>query len=112
MIRVAAGTRYVCVATGEEEIRRRMIESRILPTRLVVAVIAGGAHLQKVNIILRMAADASIRRGGHGDAGHVAVGTEQHDVCAPQHHVRPIVIERFFIEPDNVRVAAFVIGMA
>ncbi len=112
MIRVAAGTGYVCVATGEEEIRRRMIESRILPTSLVVTVIAGGAHLQKMNIILRMAADAGIRSLTTRSSKRVAIGAEQHDVCASQHHVRPAVIESFIVRVDNVGLAAFVVGVA
>lgn len=100
------------VTVAQRETGTGMVKGTFFPAGCVVAVIASGAQLVFVHVVLAMAGNASVRRfavffstGMTGLAFHFCVQPEQ-DIVGQR------VIESGFVQTDDVRLAPLVFGVA
>ena len=100
------------VIAGQAKVGRIVIERRIDPSRLGVAVATGVAEIAVVTIVLAVAADAGRIRIAESLVGRVTTHTGPTRMAAVQREVRKVVIERVSVETDDVGVPPLVLGVA
>ena len=91
---------------------RIMIETRVLPLGRRVAFGTSLTQEVLVDIIVFVTVDAFARCFAKLHVRQVAFVTFGLGMCALQHEVGEIVVERLFIQPDDIRFAALMVGVA
>ena len=112
LILMAIAARYGTVPPGQREGGYVVVEPRVRPVRLVMAVAASALHLTLVNILVRMTAGARARSRGPRRSGLITIGTERHVVDPTKYEIGPRVVEYRKIERDDIRVPSLVIRVA
>jgi hypothetical protein len=96
---------------GQREIRRFMIEARLRPTRLDVAIAADLSEARPVNVLLEMTTNAGRVRLSESHVAEVTASAIQIRVTVQQREIRAAVIECVPVEPDDIGVPALVLRM-
>jgi len=113
-VAVAVLARDIHVLAGEREMRLAVVETRVLPVFVGMAIGAGIAQLALVLVVLAVAGDTGGRRVAQLLALGVAVAALHlgHGMSALEREIGEFVVEGLFIERRDVHVPPLVLGVA
>jgi len=112
LIGMAGQALNLAVLTDKSEAGHIMIESRVGPVARIVAVGTLAAQVAVVCIVFLMAINAFARGIAMLHIGRVTGGTLSLSMMTQQFEVSEKMIENCFVQPPDIGVAAFVVGMA
>ncbi len=112
LIAVTAAAVGAVMMTDELKLGRAVIELSVGPDGLAMAVVTRLAKIAVVAIVLAMASRAGTIGIAESLFGSVALFAGQARMTFHEGKVRNVVIERVSIEPDDICIAALVLGMA
>lgn len=112
LVGMAGQTLDFAVIADESKASHIMIEGRVCPVPGIVAIGTFAAQIAFVCIIFLMAINAFPRRVAVFNIGHVTGRTLSFSMMTKQFKVSEKMIESSFVQPQNISVSAFVVGMA
>jgi len=111
LVFVAVSALHVTMFADQREVCCIVVKFRVCPVIRVVTVIALGTQITVMNFVFAMAIDALTRRIATFFTGLVAAGAFGIKMLAQQFEISEPMIERLFIEPENIGVTTFMISV-
>lgn len=111
LVFVAVPALHVTMFADQREVCCVVVKFRVCPVIRVVTVIALRTQITVMNFVFAMASDALTGRIATFFTRLVAAGAFGIKMFTQQFKISEPMIERFFVEPKNIGVTTFVIGV-